>query len=166
MKAKNNIDADVIVIGSGAGGGFVATALAEAGKSVLLLERGKWYDYKKDFPARYPDWQSRGSAFRIGSFFSDPTLSFQKGAAIKPEDFDPIRIEFNLINNQFSVTDGFHRIGVFKERGIKMINAEVVSKNHRGRFTKIGLLIPYEVIIKEIERNRRKMAKNLLGFSI
>ncbi len=88
MKNAKNFDADVIVIGSGAGGGFVATALAEAGKSVLLLERGKWFDYKKDFPARYPDWQSRGSAFRIGSFFSDPTLSFQKGAAIKAEDFD------------------------------------------------------------------------------
>jgi choline dehydrogenase-like flavoprotein len=36
-------DSDVIVIGSGAGGATFAYACAEAGKSVLLLERGKRY---------------------------------------------------------------------------------------------------------------------------
>lgn len=88
MSNDSENDADVIVIGSGAGGGFVATALAEAGKSVLLLERGRWFDYKKDFPARYPDWQNRGSAFSMGGFFSDPTLDYRKGAAIQKQDFD------------------------------------------------------------------------------
>jgi len=88
MGMSTDFAADVIVIGSGAGGGFVATALAEAGKSVLLLERGQWFDYTKDFPARYPDWQSRASAFRLGSFFSDPTIAFHKGPAISNKDFD------------------------------------------------------------------------------
>lgn len=40
-----------IVIGSGAGGGVVAKELAEAGMSVVLFERGKWYrpsDTRKD----------------------------------------------------------------------------------------------------------------------
>ena len=33
---------DVIIVGAGAGGGIVAKVLAESGKKVLLLERGKW----------------------------------------------------------------------------------------------------------------------------
>src|SRR6516164_4507622 len=36
-------DADVIVVGSGAGGATLAYACARAGKSVLLLERGHPY---------------------------------------------------------------------------------------------------------------------------
>jgi choline dehydrogenase-like flavoprotein len=42
---------NAIVIGGGAGGGIVAKELAEAGLSVVLLERGKWYtsyDDRKD----------------------------------------------------------------------------------------------------------------------
>ena len=40
-----------VVIGAGAGGGIVAKELAQAGLSVILLERGKWYtaaDFRKD----------------------------------------------------------------------------------------------------------------------
>lgn len=42
---------NAVVVGSGAGGGIVAKELAEAGLSVVLLERGKWFtpfDDRKD----------------------------------------------------------------------------------------------------------------------
>src|SRR6266498_2447668 len=39
---------DVIVIGSGAGGGTLTYALAPTGKRVLLLERGGWYPREKE----------------------------------------------------------------------------------------------------------------------
>lgn len=84
----DQLTAGVIVIGSGAGGGFAAAALAESGVSVLLLERGSWFDYKKDFPARSPDWETRGSPFHLGSLFRDPTIDFSKGAPIQQQDFD------------------------------------------------------------------------------
>jgi choline dehydrogenase-like flavoprotein len=40
-------DYDAIIIGSGAGGGVAAGVLAEAGKHVLLLERGRAYRYEE-----------------------------------------------------------------------------------------------------------------------
>lgn len=36
---------NAVVVGAGAGGGIVAKELAEAGLSVVLLERGKWHHY-------------------------------------------------------------------------------------------------------------------------
>ena len=38
----SNGNYDIIIIGSGAGGGTLARHLAASGKSILLLERGDW----------------------------------------------------------------------------------------------------------------------------
>jgi choline dehydrogenase-like flavoprotein len=39
---------DVIIIGTGAGGGTLAHALADTGKRILLLERGNWLPREKE----------------------------------------------------------------------------------------------------------------------
>ena len=44
---------DIIVIGSGAGGGTLTYSLATTGKRILLLERGGWY------PRERENWDSR-----------------------------------------------------------------------------------------------------------
>jgi len=42
------VEYDAIIVGAGAAGNIVAGVLAEAGKRVLLIERGKWRSYAED----------------------------------------------------------------------------------------------------------------------
>jgi choline dehydrogenase-like flavoprotein len=58
-----NTDFDVCIIGSGAGAGPVALTLAEAGYSVIVLEKGPWFE-EKDF---YKD----EIAFKYGAYMPD-----------------------------------------------------------------------------------------------
>jgi choline dehydrogenase-like flavoprotein len=54
---------DVIVIGSGAGGGVIAKELGEAGLEVIVLEAGKRYDPYNDYPTQATDFEARSSVF-------------------------------------------------------------------------------------------------------
>src|SRR5262249_56733503 len=61
---------DVLVVGSGYGGGVAASRLARAGKRVAVLERGREF-LTGEFPSRFPDLRSElqltGKRLRMGS---------------------------------------------------------------------------------------------------
>ncbi len=61
---------DVVIIGSGYGGGVSASRLSRAGKSVAVLERGREF-LTGEFPSRFPDlkneMQVTGKSLRTGS---------------------------------------------------------------------------------------------------
>jgi len=77
---------DAIVVGSGAGGGFAAMGLAEAGMRVLLLERGRRFEPRRDFPMNHPDWELRPRAFRDTEVPAggDASLVLEDGVALNP----------------------------------------------------------------------------------
>jgi choline dehydrogenase-like flavoprotein len=68
---------DVIIIGTGAGGGTLARKLAPSGKRILLLERGGY------LPREPENWDSR-EIFRKDRYLSDEVWYDKEGEAFKP----------------------------------------------------------------------------------
>ena len=71
-------DYDVIIIGSGAGGGTLARHLAPSGKKILLLERGGW------LPREPQNW-SAGDVFVNNRYVSPDTWYDADGKPFQPQ---------------------------------------------------------------------------------
>ena len=69
---------DVIIVGTGAGGGTLARTLAPSGKRILLLERG-------DFLSREMDNWNPGSVFVDGKYISPDTWYDADGKPFQPQ---------------------------------------------------------------------------------
>jgi choline dehydrogenase-like flavoprotein len=69
---------DVIIIGTGAGGGTLARHLAASGKKILLLERGDW------LPREPQNWQAQ-DVFVDNRYVSPDTWYDEKGKPFQPQ---------------------------------------------------------------------------------
>jgi choline dehydrogenase-like flavoprotein len=69
---------DVIIVGSGAGGGTLAHRLAPSGKRVLVLERGDW------LPREIENWDAT-AVFVDNRYVSPDTWYDAKGKAFQPQ---------------------------------------------------------------------------------
>jgi choline dehydrogenase-like flavoprotein len=69
---------DVVIIGTGAGGGTLAHALASAGKRILLLERGDF------LPRELENWDAR-QVFVDGRYISRDTWYDAAGQPVQPQ---------------------------------------------------------------------------------
>jgi choline dehydrogenase-like flavoprotein len=71
-------DSDVIIVGTGAGGGTLAHTLASSGQRILLLERG-------DFLAKEPENWDPGAVFVDGRYISPDTWYDAEGTPFQPQ---------------------------------------------------------------------------------
>ena len=69
---------DVIIIGTGAGGGTLARHLAPSGKRILLLERGDW------LPREPQNWDA-ADVFADNRYISEDTWYDEKGKSFQPQ---------------------------------------------------------------------------------
>ena len=69
---------DIIVIGSGAGGGTLVNHLARSGKRILLLERGDW------LPREPQNWLAQ-DVFVDGRYMSPDTWYYADGSPFAPQ---------------------------------------------------------------------------------
>ena len=69
---------DVIIIGTGAGGGTLARHLAPSGKRILLLERGDW------LPREPQNWDA-ADVFADNRYVSEDTWYDQNGKPFQPQ---------------------------------------------------------------------------------
>ena len=69
---------DVVIIGSGAGGGTLASKLAPSGKRILLLERGGYLPRERD------NWDTT-AVFLQGKYSTDEEWRDRKGNEFTPE---------------------------------------------------------------------------------
>lgn len=76
------VDTDVVIVGSGAGGGTIAAELAEAGFDVVIVEEGSYYqtrDFTADTSAMVRQlYRDGGATVAVGS----PPVMFQEGRAV------------------------------------------------------------------------------------
>ncbi|MGA8467619.1 MAG: GMC family oxidoreductase, partial [Pseudolabrys sp.] len=69
---------DVIIVGSGAGGGTLARSLAPSGKNILILERGDWLNREAD------NWDA-AAVFEYNRYVSPDTWYDRNGRPFQPQ---------------------------------------------------------------------------------
>ena len=69
---------DVIIVGSGAGGGTLASCLAPSGKDILILERGDWLKREAD------NWDA-AAVFEYNRYVSPDTWYDRNGRPFQPQ---------------------------------------------------------------------------------
>ncbi|RIA99780.1 hypothetical protein C1645_718038 [Glomus cerebriforme] len=126
---------DIIVIGSGAGGGVVAAELAKAGNSVLVLEKGKYY-HQNDLTTKATDgfdnlFEMKGTLASegnniitlAGSNFGGGTV-VNWSASLRPQDF--LKKEWAEQGLDYFLSDEFNDAIDYVEKRIGVSSSQIV----------------------------------------
>ena len=119
---------DAVISGAGAGGGFCAMRLAQNGLKVLLLERGRRFDFKTDFPMNYPDWELQSNPLL------DPYELIDDGETpgISVDDHDICSGSFE--GNEFLQDPPSHRMQMYYDRVLGVGGSTLHYQGEAHRF--------------------------------
>lgn len=82
MIPKATIDADVLVIGSGAGGAVTAATLAAAGRDVTVVEEGPWIDPDAMEPFSLEEMAAKYRHRGLAAALGNPAIAFAEGRCV------------------------------------------------------------------------------------
>ena len=114
---------DIVIIGSGAGGGTLAWKLAPTGKRILLLERGDYLPRERD------NWET-DAVFLHAKYTTDETWKDADG-----DDFIPEQ-NYNVGGNTT------HREPVLVQAAILVVSDRLVSPRGSGSTRTVGNTAP------------------------
>lgn len=118
--------ADVVIVGSGAGGAAAAWALSRSGLKVLVLESGPAFDPLADYRLAQPRWEQDGFPAKPGSSFRTTFDGLQA--------LDPRHDTLATWNHNFgrAVTDGRRRALAYHHvRGVGGSTLHFTGEAHR-----------------------------------
>ena len=76
------VDTEILVVGSGAGGAVTAARLAEAGRSVLVVEEGPWYRPDEHEPFSLEEFVARYRHQGPSAALGNPSIVFAEGRGV------------------------------------------------------------------------------------
>src|SRR6185503_8597354 len=80
--ATSVMDADVLVIGSGAGGATTAAVLAEAGFDVLIVEEGEWVEQGSVVPFSLGQMDRQYRSGGVTVALGLPSIAYTEGCCV------------------------------------------------------------------------------------
>jgi choline dehydrogenase-like flavoprotein len=80
--APATLDADVLVIGSGAGGAATAATLAAAGRDVIVVEEGPWIDPDALEPFSLEEMAAKYRHRGLAAALGNPAIAFAEGRCV------------------------------------------------------------------------------------
>lgn len=101
---------DVVVVGSGAGGGTAAWALSRRGMRVLVLEAGPTFDPFKDYPLSARDWEQHNFPEKRGSRGKHTFAQLQELKPNRQELRSWRRPSGPLVSGDRRRVDGYHHV--------------------------------------------------------
>ncbi|HMR08951.1 MAG TPA: GMC family oxidoreductase [Polyangiaceae bacterium] len=144
-----NVSADVVVVGSGAGGAVIAAVLAEAGQSVVILEEGPYVapeTYGKMRPSENMRtlWRDGGMTFALG-LGDTPMINVMMGKCVGGSSVLTGGVCFRIpghIMHEWSNDLGLHDLTEEKMQGCfeqveRDVHVEEVPRHMRSRSTSL-----------------------------
>jgi len=119
-------DYDVVIVGSGAGGGTMAYALSKKKVRVLVLEAGPRYDPFKDYKLDQEDWERHHFPFKPGS---EGRTSYGTMQELKPE-WDDLR-SWNRVMGRTNKTNQREVFKYHHVRGVGGSTLAYTGEAHR-----------------------------------